>query len=54
MAEALKTNKTLEEIHVGNLMVGSKVRLKSSGEEKVVTEIKNDGRIKYEGSTSTI
>ena len=30
--EALKTNKTLEEIHVGNLMVGCTVRLKSSGE----------------------
>ena len=32
MAEALKTNKTLEDIHVGNLMVGCTVRLKSSGE----------------------
>ena len=31
MAETLKTNKTLEEVHVGNLMVGCKVRLKSSG-----------------------
>ena len=41
MAEALKTNKTLEEIHVGNLMVGCTVRLKSSGEEKVV--IKHPG-----------
>jgi hypothetical protein len=38
-AGALKTNKTLEEIHVGNMMVGSTVRLKSSGEEKVVTAI---------------
>jgi hypothetical protein len=28
----------LEEIHVGNLMVGCTVRLKSSGEVKVVTE----------------
>ena len=35
--EALQTNKTLEEIHVGNLMVGCTVRLKS-GEEKVVTD----------------
>jgi Ran GTPase-activating protein (RanGAP) involved in mRNA processing and transport len=39
--EALKTNKTLEEIHLGNLMVGSTVRLKSSEEVKVVTEMAN-------------
>ena len=49
MAEALKTNKTLEEIHVGNLMVGCTVRLKSSREEKVVT--KHSGNyIQYSGS----
>ena len=32
MAEALEANKTLEEISVGNVMVGSTVKLKSSGE----------------------
>ena len=31
MAEALEANKTLEEITVGNVMVGSTVKLKSSG-----------------------
>ena len=50
MAEALKTNKAFEEIHVGSLMVGCTVRLKSSGEEKVVTDHLSDGRLKYEGS----
>ena len=59
--EALKTNKTLEEIHLGNLMVGCTVRLKSSGEEKVVTEIgvysddyKQSDLIKVQGSDSKI
>jgi hypothetical protein len=57
--EALKTNKTLEEIHVGNLMVGCTVRLKSSGEETVVTKtgVYNDGtfdNIKVQGSDSKI
>ena len=32
MAEALEANKTLEEISVGNVIVGSTVKLKSSGE----------------------
>ena len=50
MAEALKANKTLEEIHAGNLMVGCTVRLKSSGEEKVVTETFSDGDVKVSGS----
>ena len=45
MAEALKTNKTLEEMHVGNVMVGCKVRLKSSGEECAVTTVHNSGNI---------
>ena len=57
MAEALKTNKTLEEIHVGNLMVGCTVRLKSSGEEKVVTamDVYNyNVNIQVQGSDSKI
>ena len=49
--EALKTNKTLEEIHLGNLMVGCTVRLKSSGEEKVVTET-TQSHIKFSGCDS--
>ena len=32
MAAALEANKTLEEISVGNVIVGSTVKLKSSGE----------------------
>ena len=32
MAAALEANKTLEEISVGNMVVGSTVKLKSSGE----------------------
>ena len=55
MAEALKTNKTLEEIHVGNLMVGCTVRLKSSGEEKVVTDTGyRDNGVKVQGSSDII
>ena len=50
MAAALETNKTLEEISVGNLIVGSTVKLKSSGELKVLSSVDNDGRVKYEGS----
>ena len=42
--EALKTNKTLEEIHLGNLMVGSTVRLKS-GEMAAVTYVNSDGSV---------
>ena len=53
-AEALKTNKTLEEIHVGNVMVGCSVRLKSSGEEKVVTHTYGDGDIKVEGGSDYV
>ena len=50
--EALKTNKTLEEIHLGNLMVGCTVRLKSSGEVKVVTDLNDNGiHIKVLGVT---
>ena len=48
--EALKTNKTLEEIHLGNVIVGCTVRLKSSGEEKVVTDL-NGMHIKALGVT---
>ena len=37
MAAALEANKTLEEISVGNVIVGSTVRLKSDGSMRVVT-----------------
>ena len=37
MAAALEANKTLEEITVGNVIAGSTVKLKSSGELKVLT-----------------
>ena len=50
MAEALEANKTLKEITVGNVIVGSTVKLKSSGELKVLTNVLSDGRVKYEGS----
>ena len=50
MAVALEANKTLEEISVGNMMVGSTVKLKSSGELKVLTRIHSDGDVVYEGS----
>ena len=50
MAAALEANKTLEEISVGNVMVGSTVKLKSSGELKVLTNVRRDGDVKYEGS----
>ena len=32
MAAALEVNKTMEEISVGNVIVGSNIKLKSSGE----------------------
>ena len=50
MAEALEANKTMEEISVGNVMVGSTVKLKKSGELKVLTNVHSDGDVKYEGS----
>ena len=50
MAAALEANKTLEEISVGNVIVGSTVKLKSSGELKVLTNIHSDGNVKYDGS----
>ena len=50
MAAALEMNKTLEEISVGNLIVGSTVKLKSSGERKVLKRVDFDGDVKYEGS----
>ena len=49
MAAALEVNKTLEEITVGNLMKGSTVKLKRSGELKVVTGVYKDGCVNYEG-----
>ena len=50
MAEALEANKSMEQISVGNVIVGSTVKLKSSGELKVLTDVYSDGRVKYEGS----
>ena len=50
MAVALEANKTLEEISVGSAIVGSTVKLKSSGELKVLTNVLSDGRVKCEGS----
>ena len=50
MAAALEANKTLEEISVGNVIVGSTIKLKSSGELKVLTNVHSDGDVKYEGS----
>ena len=50
MAEALEANKTLKEITVGNVIVGSTVKLKSSGELKVLTIVHGDGDVEYEGS----
>ncbi len=50
MAAALEANKTLEEISVGNVIVGSTVKLKSSGELKVLTNVHSDGDVQYEGS----
>ena len=50
MAEALEANKTLEEISVGNLIVGCTVKLKSSGEMKTVSKCNwRDGKISVEG-----
>ena len=54
MAVALEANKTLDEISVGNLIVGSTVKLKSSGELKVLTSVANDGDVKYEGSNGSV
>ena len=45
MAEALEANKTLEEISVGNVIVGCTVKLKSSGELCTVYRAYSDGRI---------
>ena len=39
MAEALEANKSMEEISVGNMIVGSTVKLKSSGELCTVTRL---------------
>ena len=51
MAVALEANKTLEEISVGNVIVGSTVKLKSSGELKLLTDVDDiHGYVKYEGS----
>ena len=50
MAAALEANKTMEEISVGNVMKGSTVKLKSSGELKVLTIIADNGDVKYKGN----
>ena len=49
MATALRANNTLETLEIGNLMVGAKVKLRSSGEIKVVTHPDYYGDIKVEG-----
>ena len=54
MAEALEANKILEEISVGNVIVGITVKLKSSGELCTVHEIYQTGNpciTKPDGST---
>ena len=50
MAAALEANKILEEISVGSAIVGSTVKLKSSGKLKVLTDVASDGDVKYEDS----
>ena len=50
MAAALEMNQTLEEISVGNVMKGSTVKLKSSGELKVLTAVSTIGTVRFEGS----
>ena len=45
MAAALEVNQTLEEIVVGNMVEGSTVKLKSSGELCTVYHAYSDGRI---------
>ena len=50
MAAALEANKILEEISVGNMIVGCTVKLKISGELKVLTNVLSDREVKYEGS----
>ena len=50
MAAALEANKILEQISVGNIVKGITVKLKSSGELKVLTSISSDGDVQYEGS----
>ena len=54
MAAALEANKTMEEISVGNVIVSSTVKLKSSGELCTVKYINSDGSVdvrKADGST---
>ena len=56
MAAALRANNTLETLEIGNLMVGAKVKVKSSSEIKVVQSFEYDDsysakdHIKVEGS----
>ena len=45
MAEALEANKSMEQISVGNVIVGSTVKLKSSGELCTVKEVNSDGSV---------
>ena len=54
MAEALEANKSMEQISVGNVIVGSTVKLKSSGELCTVKDVYSSGGIevtKPDGST---
>ena len=48
MAAALRANNTLETLEIGNVVLGAKVKLKSSGEIKVVTNTASDGDIKVQ------
>ena len=53
-AQALESNTTLEEVSVGSVIVGSTVRLKSSGEMCTVTYLNGDSSVnvkKADGST---
>ena len=55
--DTLLANKTIQTLDVsdnsfGKPVVGDKVKLKSSGETKVVTNAASDGDIKFEGSNS--
>ena len=47
MAAALEVNQTLEEISVGNVIVGSTVKLKRSGELIVITSIDSNGNVHH-------
>ena len=49
MAAALRANDTLETLEIGNVVLGAKVKIRSNGEIKVVTDHSYIGDIKVEG-----